>query len=186
MKKKHSFLIALIILAIVIVSVIKNTKKEQVLMNDVYYKNEIVKQLNTKKSVVIFGTTDIEDYRFVGYLIGNTVQSQRCSYAVFKKVDTDYYQINSVIYSKKMTSRAQDIVVSNFSFVKTGNTASTMFLIVLSKNANLAKITFEIKNEDNITIKKVYINPSITIFEYPQYDFTGEYLFYDKDGNIIR
>jgi len=127
----------------------------------------ISKELNTDAE--IFETVIKGNKTFVGFYDGNY------SYAVFNKNDDGSFELSQIKRSDKLAERAEDIYVDN-----TGE-----FLIVVSNNSKLSKITFTADNgidEEH----SVFGNPSLSLIELPNEDYNGEYNFYDSHGMILK
>lgn len=127
----------------------------------------ISEELNTDAE--IFDVVNKDQRTFVGYYDGNY------SYAAFDKRPDGTFELIEVKRANKLAERADNIFVDN-----TGE-----FLIVVSNNNKLYNITF--KTDDGYNVEhSVFGNPSLSVIEFPNEDFNGEYIFFDSHGMPIN
>jgi len=143
--------------------------------------NSLSKQYEENKQIKIFDTYEISDYKIVGFTL---VGSEKCGFAVLRQYGNSGYELISVTRYEQLTKRALDIFVKYIDLYDEKHKVMS-YLVVLSLNAELSKIKMTIDDGEPI-YREINSNPSLTVIEFPDEPFMGEYLFYDKSGNLIR
>lgn len=156
-----------------------------VIVSIVYYSNisfndtpsmeaEIERRLKVDE-VSIFDLQDMDEYRFAGYTYNHSQ-----GYAVFKQNKKGDFLFEFASTSDRMISRAENIF----------NDTYISYWIVLSINEDLHSIEFKYNFDqgtyDKVIKTDVVDHPSINVMKWPEFNFAGEYLFYDIQGNVIR
>jgi len=179
--KNRKLMIGICLVMILIICVIVIVSRPMVYGNDtVSMEALIAKEMDTEKSVDVFDTIDVEDYRIAGFVMGKA----QLGYAAFKKNKSGNYEMTMAKNPSKTIPRGLDIAVSYFSYTTDDEFSNN--LVVLSNNPQLAEI--EWTNKDNEDIRRIKVNtaPSITMIEFAEYNQESEYTFYDKGGQKIE
>ncbi|WP_040950708.1 hypothetical protein [Gorillibacterium massiliense] len=179
---KRRIMILLIIIGISIPSAIliysRNTGHDKVTLIG----NHLSKQYKAKTLIKIFDNQEIYDKEIVGFTI--VEEEQKCAFAVMQNNGHSNYKLIKLIPFEKLITRASDIYIQYIDLFDEKNEI-VPYLVVLSLNADLSKIEMTVKDGKTID-KEIDANPSLTLIKLPIEDFTGEYLFYDRMGNLIK
>lgn len=132
-------------------------------------------------NIKIVDTYDIYDKKIVGFTYDD---NKKCSIAFLKRNGDSKYEMIRVKRYEILATRNLDIFY-DYIYIYDENEEYARYLVVFSMNPELSKIKLTINGWET-TYKEIISNPSITVLKIPEYNFTGEYLFYDKSGNLIE
>lgn len=183
MSKKKTWVIILSILFVGYLAVMgiysRNLSKDMTKLIE----KAISKRYDEKKQIDIFTTYEIYDNIVVGFTLAGKEQS-KSGYAVLEKLDHSRYKLKKVNRLEDLTKRALDIYIDYISVFDEKHELES-YLLVIGMNAELSKVKLTINDGKPIN-KEVDSNPSLTLVELPNEPYEGEYLFYDKSGNLIE
>lgn len=145
----------------------------------------ISKRIKTNKRVIAYNTIVADNYRLVSYIVEDVQEYKNVGYARFKISRNGNYELINVIDADKVTKKAHDITVYEFSQLKAGDFSINKNLFVISNNPELSKIE-RIMDNGEIQAKEIITNPSISFWGDLDEDTKAKYNFYNKDGKIIK
>lgn len=144
----------------------------------------IEKRTRTNDTVMMYNMTVIDDHRLASYTLEDAQSYKKVGYAHFIINKDSNYELIDVIDADKITKKTDDITVYEFSEMKVGDYLTTTNFVT-SNDPQLAKVERIIENGE-IQTKEVTTNPAICFFDDLDGPVKSNYIFYDKDGNIIK
>ncbi|NLV88338.1 MAG: hypothetical protein GX021_03085 [Tissierellia bacterium] len=185
--KTGKFLYIIIAISILIIYLIISSPRDVITSIE----KMISKELKTKHIATIFNVIVIDDYnRLASYVLKNGDKYEKVGYAYFRLNNKGSYELIDLIDADNIAEKANNIIAYEFlklnqhiSSLTTDDLISSLFII--SNNPKLAKIE-RIINDREIQTREVNFNPSIIFFQDIDEGNKEEYVFYDKEGNIIK
>lgn len=178
--KKVIILVSAIVVLLACIIVIMTRSK-----NDIEAKERMIKrQIRTNDTVMVYNEIVIDNHRLDSYTVEDEKSYKKVGYAHFILNEKNNYELVEVIDADKITRITDDIMVYEFLEMKVEGFSTTLNFVI-SNDPQLAKVERVIENGET-QIKEVTTNPAICFFDDLDHPVRSEYIFHDKDGNIIK
>lgn len=147
----------------------------------------ISKHIKTNQSVTIYNATHINNHRLMSYILIGQDKYQGVGYAHFKINDKSKYELLNVFEPDEIIEKASDITIYEFSNLIIDEVPINKRLFIISNNPELSRIERIMENGE-IRETEVNTNPisEISFFNDLDDNYTVEYNFYNKNGDIIK
>lgn len=189
--RNNKFSISIIILLVILLSIGCSVSNKSKAYTDVV-EELIKKELKTRKKITVYNSIVVDDHSFDSFILEDNGIYDEVGYIHFKRDNNGKYEVIEIIKPDKVEEKAEGIRSYEFlglkeaiSLITTDDSLARNSIFLISNNPELDKIERVIDNAETYTIE-VDTNPYIGFFEDLDVDNKIEYIFYNKEQEIMN